>query len=109
LLLLESFEWIGMHGGEFIIFGPKVQKILNFESFLSLTIFFKSENLIWMEIGFWAQINEGVSFSLSNFIQNYVCVQQHKPQTYKLIMWKPMHLKWFYFLPHDCAKVDSIN
>ncbi len=31
LILVESASWVGIYGGDFIIFGPKLQDILNFE------------------------------------------------------------------------------
>lgn len=31
LILVERAPWVGFYGGDFIIFGPKPQDILNFE------------------------------------------------------------------------------
>jgi hypothetical protein len=38
LVLLESLNWVRFNEGDLEILKPKVQKILNFESFFSLEI-----------------------------------------------------------------------
>jgi hypothetical protein len=52
LVLLEILWWIGFYGGDFVVFGPKVHEILNFEYFCHWK-FHKYQKLkIWWNLNF---------------------------------------------------------